>query len=65
MAQLMPLPLTVSCSRLVLPFLYQLTQVVLEKRPLNGCCCCSGVVSNYDDIAVFVCTCEVECCVYV
>jgi len=24
-------------SRLVLPFWYQLTQVVLEKRPLNGC----------------------------
>ena len=27
-------------SRLVLPFWYRLTQVVLEKRPLNGCCCC-------------------------
>ena len=26
-------------SRLVLPFWYRLTQVVLEKRPLNGCCC--------------------------
>ena len=41
MAQLMPLPLTVSCSsnksRLVLPFWYRLTQVVLVKRPLNGC----------------------------
>jgi len=24
-------------SRLVLPFWYWLTQVVLEKRPLNGC----------------------------
>jgi len=23
----------------VLPFWYRLTQVVLEKRPLNGCCC--------------------------
>jgi len=23
-------------SRLILPFWYQLTQVVLEKRPLNG-----------------------------
>jgi len=34
MAQLMPLPLTVSCSsksRLVLPFWCRLTQVVLEK----------------------------------
>ena len=27
-------------SRLVLPFSYRLTQVILEKRPLNGCCCC-------------------------
>ena len=27
-------------SRLVLPFWYRLTQVILEKRPLNGCCCC-------------------------
>ena len=26
-------------SRLVLPFWYRLTQVVLEKRPLNGCSC--------------------------
>jgi len=42
MAQLMPLPLTVSCfskSRLVLPFWYWLTQVVPEKGPLNGCVC--------------------------
>jgi len=43
MAQLMPLPLTVSLaslkSRLVLPFWYRLTQVVLEKGPLNGCVC--------------------------
>ena len=42
MAQLMPLPLTVSCSvksRLVLPFWYRLTRVVLEKGPLNGCVC--------------------------
>jgi len=26
-------------SRSVLPFWYRLTQVVLEKRPLNGCSC--------------------------
>jgi len=32
-------------SRLVLPFWYQLTQVVLEKRPLNGC---SAVVVHSD-----------------
>jgi len=42
MVQLMPLhPKTpsvlASCKpRLVLPFWYRLTQVVLEKRPLNG-----------------------------
>jgi len=47
MAQLMPLPLTVSCfskSRLVLPFWYQLTRVVPDKElaaavPLNGHVC--------------------------
>ena len=43
MVQLMPLyPRTPSSfasfkSRLVLPFWYRLTQVVLEKRRLNGC----------------------------
>ena len=42
MVQLMPLPsqappsLASFKSRLVLPFWYRLTQVVLEKRPLNG-----------------------------
>jgi len=42
MAQLMLLPLTVSCfgkSRLVLPFWYRLTRVVLDNGPLNGCVC--------------------------
>ena len=44
-AQLMPLPLTVSCfskiqiARLVLPFWYRLTWVVLDKGPLNGRVC--------------------------
>ena len=40
MAQLMPLPLAVSCSSKIqigFTFWYRLTQVVLEKRPLNGC----------------------------
>ena len=40
MAQLMPLPLTVSCFskiQTVLPFWYWLTQVVPDKGPLNGC----------------------------
>ena len=50
--QLMPLhPLTSSFlavfkSRLVLPFWYRLTQVVLEKRPLNGCSCSSSLLIN-------------------
>jgi len=43
MVQLMPLhpqtlsPLASFKSRLVFPFWFWLTQVVLEKRPLNGC----------------------------
>jgi len=43
MAHLKPVSLTVSCSstsRLVLPFWYQLIQVVSDKGPLNRCCCC-------------------------
>jgi len=45
MAQLMPLQLNVSCfsktyGKLVLPFWCQLTWVVSDKGPLNGCCCC-------------------------
>ena len=42
MAQLMPLPLTVSCFRKIqtgLPFWYRLTRVVREKGPLNGRVC--------------------------
>jgi len=64
MAQLMPLSLAPVKSRLVVPFWYRLTQVVLEKRPLNGCssrtahnlfACqmskpCSSIVIHYTDI---------------
>ena len=42
MAQLMPLPLTVSCFSKIqigFPFWYRLTWVVPEKGPLNGCVC--------------------------
>jgi len=42
MAQLMPLPFTVSCFRKIqigFTFWYQLTWVVPEKGPLNGCVC--------------------------
>jgi len=39
-AQLMPLPLTVSCfTKIQIGFCYQLTWVVTEKGPLNGCVC--------------------------
>jgi len=48
-AQLMPLPLTVTCfSKIltVLPFWYRLTWVVPEKGPLNGCVCkCKKLIS--------------------
>ena len=33
------LPLASAKSRLVVPFLYRLTRVVLDKGPLNGCVC--------------------------
>jgi len=42
MAQLIPLPLIVSCFGKIeigLPFWYRLTQVVLDKGLLNGCVC--------------------------
>jgi len=42
MAQLMPLPLTVSCFgkiQIGFTFLVQLTQVVSKKGPLNRCVC--------------------------
>ena len=42
MAQLMPLPLTVSCFdkiQIGLLYWYRLTRVVPEKGPLNGCVC--------------------------
>jgi len=42
MAQLMPLPLTVSCFSKIqigLPFWYWLTRVVPVKGSLNGCVC--------------------------
>jgi len=38
-------------SRLVLPFWYRLTQVVLEKRPLNRCVC----VDNTSSMLILIC----------
>ena len=37
-------------SRLVLPFWYRLTQVVLEKRPLNGCSSSGSSNSSWQGI---------------
>ena len=37
-------------SRLALLFWYRLTQVLLEKRPLNGCCCCCCCCCCYNTI---------------
>ena len=59
MAQLMPLPLTVSCFskiRLVLPFWYRLTQVVPDKGPLMGVC---------KFTLVFVCFCKGLVCILI
>jgi len=56
MVQLMPLhpealsSLALFESRLVLPFWYQLTQVVLEKRPLNWCNSSSSSSSSFNEI---------------
>ena len=53
MALLMPLPLTVSCfSKMVLPFWYWLTRIVLEKGPLNGCVSLPRTVSCYSKIQI-------------
>ena len=49
MAQLIPLPLTVSCFSKIqigLPFWYWLTRVVPDKGPLNGCVCVCEENSN-------------------
>jgi len=55
MAQPMPLPLSLASvkSRLVLPFWYWPTQVVLEKGPLNGCVCVCFVLLD-SNVLMFV-----------
>ena len=50
MAQLMPLPLTVSCFSKIqigFTFWYRLTRVVLEKGSLNGCVTVYAVNAHY------------------
>jgi len=54
MAQLMPLPLTVSCFSKIqigFPFWYWLTRVVPDKGPLNVCVCVCVLQMN--DFATF------------
>jgi len=66
MAQLMPLPLTVSCFskiQMVSPFWYRLTRVVPDKGPLNRCVCCHHIVKVLVAAAVmfsWCITCEME-----
>jgi len=54
MAQQMPLSLASVKSRLVLPFWYRLTWVVLDNGPLNGCVCV--LISEYKRNLTNVCT---------
>ena len=54
MAQLIPLPLTVSCFNKIqigLPSWYWLTRIVLDKGPLNALCVCS-LVHTYMRLAI-------------
>jgi len=58
-AQLMKMPLTVSCLSKIqigLPFWYRLTRVVPEKGPLNGCACVNGCVLLADGTNLFAVT---------
>jgi len=55
--QLMPLPPITSCFIKIqngLLFWYRLTQVVLEKRPLNCYCCCCFVLFSFSALDTVV-----------
>jgi len=59
MAQLMPLPLTVSWFskiRTGLPFWYRLTLVVPEKGPLSVCVCVCVCAHAHACVCVYLCT---------
>jgi len=60
MAHLMPLSLASVKSRLVLPFWYVLTRVVLDKGPLNGCVCVVCLISSLSRVSrlygMYLCT---------
>ena len=57
MAQLVPLPLTVSCFSIIqigFAFLvYRLTWVIPDKGPLNGGCVCGAARLRYDTRCYF------------
>ena len=58
MAQLMPLPFTVSCSNKIqigFAFWYRLTWVVPDKGPLNGCVLCVSVSVSFNEACDCVC----------
>jgi len=55
-AQLMSLPLNLSCFRLVLLLWYRIIRIVPDKRPLNVCCVCACVRA-----CVCVCVCVRAC----
>jgi len=57
MVQLMPLPpIIFICIKVQnrLPFWCDLTQVVLEKRPLNECCYCCAMELEYVIIKMWI-----------
>ena len=58
MAQLTPLPLTVSCFskiQIALPFWYRLIRTVLEKGPFNMCVCLKVYINfNFIDLSQFI-----------
>ena len=58
MAQQMPLPHASVKSRLLLPFWYRLTRVVLKKGPLNGCVCVCGGIANNQNKKVYCQVCQ-------
>jgi len=60
MAQLLPMPLTISCSSQIqigFTFLVPPTRVVPDKGPLNGCVCVCVRVRVRVRVRVCVCVC--------
>ena len=68
MAQLMPLPLTVSCFSKVqigLPFWYRFTRVVPDKGPLKGCMYVCMYLWLIKVCSMYIITCgTIQCIIY-